>query len=420
MNDTLTPHALPAGPTTLPPADAAALAPLPWPADPMAHHRLVGQPVHTIDTPALVIDLDAMERNLARMAAFTQRHGIRLRPHAKMHKSAVLAHLQMATGAVGVCVQKTSEAEALAAGGVDNLYISNEVVSPGKLQRVAALARTLDARGGRLAIAVDSTEGVHRLAEALAAWMPDAAGAIDVFIEIDVGQGRCGVLPGPAAVALAREIAQLPILRLAGLQAYHGRAQHLRGVAERRAAIGRAVADVLTTRTQIEAAGFTVPLVTGAGTGTFAQETASGVYGELQAGSYLFMDADYAANTADAAQPTFEHALFVKSQVISVQAGHAVCDAGHKSHAIDSGLPRVHALPGQPALQFANGGDEHGLLRPATTQDGLPALGATVWLVPGHCDPTVNLHDQMIGVRGGLADGVVERVIRVDARGALT
>lgn len=411
-----------AAPAVLPSAAPMATAAdaIPWPADPLAHHRLIGLPVHAIDTPSLVIDLDAMERNIARMAAFVQRHGIRLRPHAKMHKSAVLARLQMATGAVGVCVQKTAEAEALAAGGVDDIYISNQVVSPPKLQRVAALARTLQARGGRLALAVDSLEGVQRLAEALAAWMPDAQAAMDVFIEIDVGQGRCGVPPGPAAVALAREIAQFPALRFAGLQAYQGKAQHLRGVADRRAAIGRAVADVVTTRAQLEAAGFSVPLVTGAGTGTFAQETASGVYGELQVGSYLFMDADYAGNDADAAQPTFEHALFVKSQVVSLQAAHAVCDAGHKSHAIDSGLPRVHALPGQNALQFANGGDEHGLLRPADLESTLPALGSTVWLIPGHCDPTVNLHDTLIGVRGGLAEGLVERVIRIDARGALT
>ena len=123
----------------------------------------------------------------------------------------------------------------------------------------------------------------------------------------------------------------------------------------------------------------------------------------------------------DPAQPAFEHALFVKSQVISVNAAHAVCDAGHKSHAIDSGLPRVHSLPGQPSLTYANGGDEHGILHPARACGGtLPALGDTVWLIPGHCDPTVNLHEHLIGVRGGLEHGTVERIIRVDARGALT
>jgi D-serine deaminase-like pyridoxal phosphate-dependent protein len=394
---------------------------IPWPADPLAGHRLVGQSVDEIDTPALVLDLDAMERNIARMAAFVQRHGIRLRPHAKMHKSGLLAQLQIATGAVGVCVQKTAEAEALAAAGVDDIYISNEVVAPAKLHRVAALARVLDLRGGRLAIAVDSLEGIQRLAEAIAGLTSDAtSNLIDVFVEIDVGQGRCGVAPGPAVVALVREILLFPALRFAGLQAYHGGAQHLRGADQRRAAIGAAAQKVATARAALDAAGIKVPRVTGGGTGTFAHETASGAWDELQAGSYLFMDADYAANAADAAQPAFEHALFVKSQVVSVQAAHAVCDAGHKSHAVDSGLPRVHALPWQPALTYANAGDEHGLLTPTAHDDRLPMLGSTVWLIPGHCDPTVNLHDAIVGVRGGLAEGTVERVIRVDARGALT
>ena len=396
-------------------------APPEAPAVPPALAACVGQPVATVDTPAAVIDLDAMERNLARLAAFARTHGVRLRPHAKMHKSAALARLQMQAGAVGVCVQKTAEAEALAAAGVTDLYISNEVIDPAKLRRVAALARRLHAAGGQLAIAVDSLAGVARLAAAFD--LPsgaDAQALIDVFVDIDVGQGRCGVPPGEAAVALAQAVAVQPALRFAGLQAYHGRAQHLRSVAERREAIARAAHAVQDTRERIEAAGLAVPLVTGAGTGTFALETASGVWGELRAGSYLFMDADYAANAHDPAQPGFEHALFIKSQVISVQAAHAVCDAGHKSHAIDSGLPVVHALPGLPALRFANGGDEHGILHPAEAGGALPKLGDTVWLIPGHCDPTVNLHDWLIGVRGGLANGTVEQIIRVDARGALT
>ena len=382
---------------------------------------LTGQGVEAIDTPALVIDLDAMERNLARMAAFARTHGVRLRPHAKMHKSAALAALQMQAGAVGVCVQKTSEAEVLATAGVTDLYISNEVIDPAKLQRVATLAQRLQAAGGRLANAVDSLEGIARLAAAVEGRAAGAAQTlVDVFVEIDVGQGRCGVPPGEAAVVLAQAIAAHDGLRFAGLQAYHGRAQHQRGVDERRHAIALAAQAVQRTRALIEAAGLPVPLVTGAGTGTFALETASGVWGELQAGSYLFMDADYAANVHDPAQPAFEHALFIKSQVISAGATHAVCDAGHKSHAIDSGLPRVHALPGQGALSFANGGDEHGILHPAEAGGELPKLGDIVWLIPGHCDPTVNLHDGLIGVRGGLAQGTVERVIRVDARGALT
>ena len=369
---------------------------------------LLGRPAAAIDTPALVIDLDAMERNLERMAAFAAQHGVMLRPHAKMHKSATLAKLQMARGAVGVCVQKTSEAEALAALGVNNIYISNEVVSPFKLKRVMAVARELQALGGQLAIAVDSLEGLRRLAQAA----HGQHATIRVFIEIDVGHGRCGLAPGASAVALAHEMALHPALQFGGLQAYHGRAQHLRTVAERQAAIAQVITHVQTTRSALQAAGHAVPLVTGAGTGTFALETASGVYGELQAGSYLFMDRDYADNERDQAQPPFEHALFVKSQVMSVCASHAVVDAGHKSHAIDSGLPAVHGL----ALDYANGGDEHGILRGAV----LPALGDTVWLIPGHCDPTVNLHEHLLGVRGGLESGTVEQIIRVDARGALT
>ncbi len=369
---------------------------------------ILGRPAADIDTPALVIDLDAMERNLALMAGFAAKHGVKLRPHAKMHKSATLAKLQMAHGAVGVCVQKTSEAEALAALGVNNIYISNEVVSPFKLKRVVALARELEALGGQLAIAVDSLEGLQRLAKAV----HGQHCVIRVFIEIDVGHGRCGLAPGDAAVPLATEMARHAALQFGGLQAYHGRAQHFRTVAERREGIAQVIRHVQSTKDALQAAGFTVPLVTGAGSGTFSLEAASGVYGELQAGSYLFMDRDYASNEHDPAQPVFEHALFVKSQVISSCADHAVVDAGHKSHAIDSGLPAVHGL----ALDYANGGDEHGILRGAV----LPAIGETVWLIPGHCDPTVNLHEHLLGVRGGLQHGKVEQIIRVDARGALT
>lgn len=377
-------------------------------------HDLVGQSVDAIDTPALVVDLDAAERNLRRMAEFAARHGVRLRPHGKMHKSAWFGRLQMRMGAVGLCVQTVAEAEALAAGGIDDVYISNEVISESKLRRVAALAERLQARGGRLAIAVDSLDGVQRLAQAMA----PAAAAIDVFIEVDVGQGRCGVAPGAPTVALARVLAaQAPRLRYAGLQAYHGSAQHLRTPGERRAAIGQAAARVQDTSRQLADAGLAPPLITGAGTGSCALEAGSGLWGEIQPGSFLFMDADYRRNEWDAAQPRFEPALFVKSQVVSVGAAHAVCDAGHKSHAIDSGLPSVFALPGQPPLAFFNGGDEHGVLRPTDDGGALPALGDTVWLIPGHCDPTVNLHKQYLVLRGGLSAGVVEAVVPVQARG---
>ncbi|MEO6016713.1 MAG: DSD1 family PLP-dependent enzyme [Polaromonas sp.] len=386
--------------------------------------RLPSQPVSAIDTPALVVDLDAMDRNLAAMAAFANMHNVKLRPHAKMHKSAEIAKLQMAAGAVGVCVQKTSEAEAMVAGGVYNVFISNEVIAPLKLARIAALTRQVLPHAGRIAICVDSIEGVTRLATI----MNDSRAAsgiateINVFVEINVGQNRCGVEPGAAAVALALEIRKHPALNFAGLHAYHGKAQHMRTPAERRVAITQAIQAAALTRQLLEAAGLKPGLVTGAGTGTMTLEAASGVYGELQAGSYLFMDADYATNQRDHGQPRFEHALFVKTQVISTHAdqGYVVCDAGHKSHAIDSGMPKVHAFSSRSTLEYSNGGDEHGILKPAADNTRLPNLGSMLWLIPGHCDPTVNLHDVMIGVRGGLLKGTVERIIRVDARGALT
>ncbi|HWP11838.1 MAG TPA: DSD1 family PLP-dependent enzyme [Ramlibacter sp.] len=389
---------------------------------PVADHlaQLVGQSVNAIDTPALVVDLDAMKRNLGRMAEFARKHDVRWRPHAKMHKSVALAKLQMQAGAVGVCVQKTAEAEVMAAGGVHDLFITNEVVAAGKLGRVAALAHRVAAENGRLAIAVDSAEGVNRLAQAMneARGQATAEAVVDVFVEIDVGQGRCGVAPGVPAVALVHEIRKHAALRFAGLQAYHGKAQHLRSPQQRRAAVAIAVDDVVYTRKLIEAEGVPVDLVTGAGTGSMVCEAASGVFGELQAGSFLFMDADYAQNERDPAQPQFEHALFVKSQVISSREDHAVCDAGHKSHAIDSGMPKVHVFDSESELDYFNGGDEHGILRPAGGARRVPAIGRMLWLIPGHCDPTVNLYDFMIGVSGGLRKGMVERIIRVDARGA--
>ncbi len=391
--------------------------------------ELVGKSVQEIDTPALVIDLDAMRRNLARMAEFARKHRVLWRPHAKLHKSVLLAGMQINAGAVGVCVQKTSEAEVMVAGGIYNVYISNEVIAPAKLARVAALALATHAHGGQIAIAVDSLVGVIRLAQAMAeargqGWSGGALGTaavvIDVFVEIDVGQQRCGVAPGTAAVALAQEISRHPGLRFAGLQAYHGKAQHLRGAQERRQAIARAVDAVVMTRQLIELQDLPVKLVTGAGTGSFALEAASGAYGELQPGSFMFMDADYAQNERDQAQPQFEQALFVATQVISACGEYAVCDAGHKSHAIDSGMPTVHAFEGRSRLSYSNGGDEHGILRPVAGGTRLPAVGQMLWLIPGHCDPTVNLHDAMVGVGGGLRHGVVEEIFPVDARGALS
>jgi len=237
-----------------------------------------------------------------------------------------------------------------------------------------------------------------------------------VFVEVDVGQGRCGVAPAQAG-SLARRVVSHAGLRFAGLQAYHGGAQHLRPSDERATATRHAAALASAARAAVTSAGIACPLVTGAGSGSFVFEAASGIFGELQPGSYVFLDRDYADNEPASNAPAFEHALYVRCQVMSRGVAHAVVDAGHKSHAIDSGLPRVWGCD----LEFTNGGDEHGILRPRGRAGAgdLPALGEPVWLVPGHCDPTVNLHDHYVCIRGGLEQGRVEAVWPVDARGCV-
>jgi D-serine deaminase-like pyridoxal phosphate-dependent protein len=363
----------------------------------------IGMPLAAVDTPALILDLDAFERNLARMAEAVRGRPVRLRPHAKSHKCAEIALRQIEAGAVGVCCQKVSEAEALVAGGIKDVLIANEVVGAQKLERLAALARR-----ARLAVCADDAQNVLALDAAAAR----AGVRLEVLVEVNVGADRCGVEPGAPALALARAIAACAHLHFAGLQAYHGGAQHLRSVSERSGAIGRAVEKVRSTRALIEGAGIACATVTGAGTGSFPLELASGAYDELQPGSYIFMDADYSRNEYDAAWPRFEQSLFVWTTVMSRPApARAVVDAGLKASSVDSGMPQPWQLPG---VDYVKASDEHGVLAVAPGAQA-PALGDKLLLVPGHCDPTVNLYDWYVCVRRG----VVEALWPVGARGAL-
>ncbi len=363
-----------------------------------------------IDTPALVIDLDAFERNLKRMADAVAKAGVRLRPHAKTHKSPIIGLKQMALGAVGVCCQKVSEAEVMVLGGVPDVYVSNEVVGQRKLDRLAALARQ-----ARVMVAADNEAAI----EGLAAAATRAGVKLRVLVEINVGANRCGVEPGEPAVALAQQIARQKSLHFAGLQAYQGRAQHLRTVEERKAAIADAVERSRRTVDLLKRSGLECEVVGGAGTGTYDLEAASGVYNELQAGSYIFMDADYARNKkADGSRyDAFEHALFVLATVMSTPvAERAVIDAGLKSFSFDCGVPEVSGLAG---AVYERPSDEHGNLNLAACNER-PRLGDKILLIPGHCDPTVNLHDWYIGVRGlGTPAARVESVWPVAARGAV-
>ncbi|MDB5412140.1 MAG: alanine racemase [Rubritepida sp.] len=353
-----------------------------------------------IDTPALVIDLDAFEHNLDTMAALLAPTGTKLRAHAKTHKSPVVAKLQMARGAIGQCVQKVGEAEILAWGGVPDIMVTNQVVGARKLARLAALAKI-----AQVSICVDDPAQIAALAEAA-----EAAGVrIPVLVEIDVGGKRCGVEAGPPAVALAELIAASKHLSFGGIQAYHGSAQHIRAPEARMAAVAGAIEAARRTVEQLRQRGLGCPVVGGGGSGTFLNEAGSGVYTEIQAGSYAFMDADYARNTE---APPFQHALFVLATVMSAATPViSVVDAGHKAMPTDSGYPTVF---GRPGVSYVGASDEHGKL---TVEDPSlrPRLGEKLRLIPGHCDPTVDRYDWYVGVRKGR----VECLWPVAARGAM-
>lgn len=366
---------------------------------------VVGQREDEIDTPALLLDLDALEYNLDKMAQLIARTGVRLRPHAKAHKSPAIADLQITRGAVGQCVQKVGEAEAMVWGGVRDVLVSNEVVGASKLARFAALSRLAN-----VAICADSDAHV----EAIEIAATDASVQLSVYVEIDAGQGRCGVEPGERAALLARRITQSTHLTFGGLQAYHGSAQHRRLPEERAAAIDHAAGAVRRTLDALAKFGLECPVVTGGGTGTFEYEIASGVYTEIQPGSYCFMDADYARNLDANGNPvsTFRQSLFVLSTVMSTpRTGVAVLDAGHKAVTIDSGLPLVWQ---RPDLAYVDASDEHGTLEFASDTRA-PQLGEKLRLVPGHCDPTVDRHEWYVGVRNGR----VESLWPIAARGAM-
>jgi 3-hydroxy-D-aspartate aldolase len=350
----------------------------------------IGMRLDEVETPALLLDLDAFERNLTRLAERAATMGVRLRPHAKTHKSAIIALRQIALGAVGVCCQKVSEAEAMVEGGVADILVSNEIAGARKCARLAALART-----ARIAVCVDDVAHIAALSAAATA----EGVALDVLVEINVGGNRCGVEPGAPALALIEDIARAPGLRFRGLQAYYGGAQHIADYGERRAAAASAVAKARATRDLLARHGHDCADIDGAGTGTYEFEGASGVYNELQVGSYVFMDAHYARNRDADGRPVsdFEHSLFVYATVMSKPArDRAALDAGKKALAMDSGMPIFADLRD---IEYTAASDEHGNLKLGETNRPL-AIGDKIRLIPGHCDPTVNLYDWYVGYRG--------------------
>jgi len=353
----------------------------------------VGQRLEDVDTPALILELAAFEKNLETLNRAVGGK-VRIRPHAKTHKCPDVAKRQIALGAVGMCCQKVSEAEAMVDGGIADVLVTNEIVGAPKIARLASLAQR-----AHVGVCVDNLQNVRDLAQ--------CGAELDVYIELEVGMRRCGISPGPQALELAREITRARNLRFAGLHAYHGRAQHMRTMEERQAAIEGSAQHVYEMKRLLQEADIDCPIVTGAGSGTFMLEVEAGAWDEIQPGSYAFMDVDYAKNEWAAPLPRFEHALFILATVMSRAAQHAVVDAGLKASSVDSGMPTVWNSP----LRYTRASDEHGWIEGAA----LPKLGEKVLLVPGHCDPTINLYDWYVCVR----NGIVEALWPITARGAL-
>lgn len=362
----------------------------------------IGTRLEDVHTPALIVDLDAFERNVKRMGALAAEMGVRHRAHAKTHKSADIARIQIEMGgAVGVCCQKVSEAEAIVDGGIKDVLVSNQVVDPKKIDRLAQLALR-----ARTLVCVDDSGNVDGLSEAAVRH----GAIIECLVEIDCGAGRCGVQWGEPVVELARKIAEAPGLKFSGLQAYQGAAQHVHDFNERKAKIDTAIQQVRDTVRMLAEAGLECDIIGGAGTGSYYFEGASGVYNEMQCGSYIFMDADYQRVKDQQGEfiHEFENSLFIWTSIMSkTKQDKAICDAGLKAQSVDSGLPTIY---GRSDVTYVKCSDEHGVI---ADPDNILKLNDKLKLVPGHCDPTCNVYDWYVGIR----DGKVECLWPVTARG---
>ncbi len=366
---------------------------------------LPGMDEADIQTPCLVLDLDALERNVKKMGDYAKAHGMRHRVHGKMHKSVDVAKLQVELGgACGVCCQKVSEAEVFARGGIKDVLVSNQVREPAKIDRLARMPKL----GARTICCVDDIANVADLSAAAV----KHGTQIECLVEIDCGAGRCGVTTTQDVVAIARAIDAAPGLKFTGIQAYQGAMQHMDKYEDRKAKLDIAIDMVKDAVQGLKSVGLEPELVSGGGTGSYYFESNSGVYNELQAGSYAFMDADYGRildqNGKRIDQGEWENAMFILTSVMShAKTDKAICDAGLKAQSVDSGLPVVY---GRTDVKYIKCSDEHGVIEDPT---GALKVNDKLRLVPGHCDPTANVHDWYVGVR----NGKVECLWPVSARG---
>ncbi|WEF23452.1 3-hydroxy-D-aspartate aldolase BhcC [Paracoccus sp. S3-43] len=366
---------------------------------------LPGMDEGDIQTPCLILDLDALERNIRKMGDYAKAHNMRHRSHGKMHKSVDVQKLQESLGgAVGVCCQKVSEAEVFARGGIRDILVSNQVRDAAKIDRLARMPKL----GATVTVCVDDVANVADLSAAAVRHGTE----LGVFVEIDCGAGRCGVKTTPEVLAIARAVAAAPNLTFKGIQAYQGAMQHMDSYDDRKAKLDAAIAQVTDAVEALKAEGLEPQFVSGGGTGSYYFESNSGVYNELQCGSYAFMDADYGRiHDKDGRridQGEWENALFILTSVMSHAKPHlAVVDAGLKAQSVDSGLPFVY---GRDDVKYIKCSDEHGVVE---DPNGVLKVNDKLRLVPGHCDPTCNVHDWYVGVR----NGKVETLWPVSARG---
>jgi len=357
-----------------------------------------------LQTPALVVDLDILERNIARMADHAKRHNIALRPHAKTHKSAEIAKRQMAAGALGICCAKLGEAEALADGGVESILLTSPVVTDGGIRRLMAL----NARMQELMVNCDNVEIATRLNAAAGA----SGKTLKVFVDIDPGMGRTGIRPDKA-LPLVQYVAEAPHLEYAGLQCYAGQVQHIESPNQRRDASLSALKELAGLRDALKEKGLAPKILSGGGTGTFDIDPDARTLTELQVGSYVFMDRQYNdVWTKPGDRPPFETSLFVQTTVISAnRTGLVTTDAGLKSFATDDGVPVIaHGAP-PGAVYFFFGDEQGGVIYSEDAQK--LRWGDSIACVVPHCDPTVNLYDRYHAVRGD----TLEAIWPVDGRG---
>lgn len=390
---------------------------------------IIGTKLADVDTPCLILDLDIYEKNLASLTRLVNKNdvtngGIKIRPHSKSHKSEIIAKQQIKEGCIGVCCQKLSEAITMMDNGINDVLIANEVVGHIKINKLISFLKSISNNHEKiLTICVDDFDNVTEINKA--AQIEDVI--VNVIVDINVGANRCGCNPEDA-VSLVQHVASSSNLKFQGLQGYNGAAQHIRNYKERYDTVIKAANLLKSIKDILIEKGIQCNKITGGGTGTIDMEPKTNVYTEIQPGSYIFMDGDYSfnvwnnnMNSKDMNEklsinkhPYFEQSLFIYTMVMSTNLKYrrSVVDAGLKASSTDSGFSLVHDLPG---LKYYGPTDEHGCISYENDNINMLKSGEKIRLIPSHCDPTVNLYNEMIGVR----NGVVETIIPITARGAL-